>query len=204
MTDGAEWDRVRDRLYSEIVVIRDTWRQYQFLFATGPERVTMLNHCAGWFFGTVQRTFLREVILGISRLTDPAKNRAQANLTVRALLDDPYFRTRRRFFGPLSSRIDTAVKAATDVRTHRHKYIAHLDHGVAIGKSATPVPGLKLESVSQALGAIEDAFKYHSSRVRKVDSSFGLDALRSVESVILILEQSDRWRRFMALDPEDR
>ena len=49
----------------------------------------MLNACARWFFALTQRVLLREVLLGISRLTDSVKTGRFDNLVIGSLLQDP-------------------------------------------------------------------------------------------------------------------
>jgi hypothetical protein len=77
---------VRNKLFDEIVLLTDLWTQYNVLFMTSRETVDRLNDHARWFFRTVQRTFVHELILGISRITDPAASLGRKNVTLAALL----------------------------------------------------------------------------------------------------------------------
>lgn len=76
---------------NELVVTHDVWEQYTYLFNDSPDRIRMLNACARWFFGTTQRVMMREVVLGISRLTDPPTTGKFPNLVLSSLLTDPVF-----------------------------------------------------------------------------------------------------------------
>jgi hypothetical protein len=108
MLTAEEFDASRKRLWDEIVMLHDVWDQYEELFAHSSERVRMLNACAGWFFNLTQRVLLRETILGISRVTDPAKTRAFDNLALEFLLRDPALSRQPEVEGDLRAAITKA------------------------------------------------------------------------------------------------
>src|SRR5687767_2404941 len=91
--DSSIWDdasvvELRNLLYHELALQVDLWKQYQHLYMSSPQRVTLLNEHAKWFFATVQRAYLNELILGISRLTDPSSDSHGKNVVLEALLSD--------------------------------------------------------------------------------------------------------------------
>ena len=86
---GKAFADTRTRIWNEIVSLHDAWAQYRYLFNESNERVQLLNTCASWFFATTQRLLMREVILGISRLTDPVKFGRFDNLVLSSLLLSP-------------------------------------------------------------------------------------------------------------------
>src|SRR6266566_7380600 len=106
MNDAESFDARRKRLWDELVILHDAWAQYSFLFNESQERIELLNACARWYFGTTQRLLMREVILGVSRLTDPPKTGKHANLVLASLLDDPSIDKHRGLRGEL----DKAIK----------------------------------------------------------------------------------------------
>jgi hypothetical protein len=198
---APEFDESRKRLWDEIVMLHDVWDQYEELFAHSPDRVRMLNACAGWFFNLTQRVLLRETILGISRVTDPAKMRAFENLTLEFLLRDPALADLPVVEADLRAAITKAVEAATSIRKHRNKYIAHLDRRTAIGTPDEPLPGLPRGSLEAAIKAIEDAYQVHSQRVRDSHTFFDVGAPLGAKALLKILESSERWRLYRELRP---
>ena len=131
---------LRKRLCDELVYLRDTWTQLSSLFATSDEVISVLNATAPSFFAGVRRVYMREVLLAISRLTDPARVSGRDSLTIRALLEDPAVDSFPGLRGELTDAIDGAVAAAAPARAHRNKYIAHLDNATAIGALPQPLP----------------------------------------------------------------
>jgi len=196
---AAEFWTTRDMLSRELALLHSAWDEYQYLFASGTERVKMLYACARWFFGTTQRLLVREVLLGISRLTDAPASGKQENLTIAALLRDPALRGQRNAQARLKRRIATAKRIAAPIRTHRHKAIAHLDHAVLVAKTADPLPRLPLATVTKALGALEAAYNEHGRSIYHTDSDFAIKSMSSAHALVRILEESERWKRFKVL-----
>jgi hypothetical protein len=195
MPTAEEFDTWRKRIWDELVWLHDSWEQYKTLFHS-TERVTLLNVCARWYFGSTQRLLLREVILGISRLTDPLEIGGRTNLVIRTLLLDPALNVREDVKNELTQAIQAAVVAAQPFRKHRHKYIAHLDHAVAIGSEDEPLPGLRREEITRVVGLMEAAYNVHGSRIRDSYAMFEMNALGNVDALIAILESSTKWERW--------
>ena len=166
----------------------------------GPERVAMLNACARWFFGSTRRLLIREVLLGIARLTDSPRIGALDNLTVAILLRDPALKGQARVRARLRRRIASAIKIAQPIRTHRNKDIAHLDHALVQGASTVVLPKVPSGTVSKVLRALAAAYNEHGRSVLNTDTSFELRPLGSVDALIRILESSDRWAKVRTLN----
>ena len=144
-------------VWDHLVLLRDLWSQYEYLFMQGPERVALLNGSARWFFYSVQKSYETELVLGISRLTDPPGEGSRANLTIAVILDDPQVEAAGDLRKDLESAIKEAKDAAEILRVHRNKRLAHLDRDVASGK-ADSLPALKLSAFGAALGHLERAY----------------------------------------------
>jgi hypothetical protein len=196
MPTPEEFDSWRIRLWDEIVGLHDAREQYISLFGHSPCRIEILNACAAWFFGVIQRTLFREQILGISRLTDQERTGSKSNLVLRSLLSDPALADRPEVIAELEAAIAAAENAAEPIRTHRHKYIAHLDHAVAIGASDSLLPQLKRGQVDEAVTLIESAYNIHGSRIRDSHAFFSVETSRGAEALVAALETSERWRSF--------
>lgn len=189
------FDDARRRLWNELVGVHDSWYQYEVL-GESPERAAMLSACAGWFFGLVQRLLLREVLLGLSRLTDNAATGRNTNLVLHTLLQDPALIAHPETARRISDAIATATSAVAPMRVHRHKYIAHLDHAVALGQPGSLPSGVSRETISAAVNLVEEPYRIHSRTIRESEPSFEVSTTGGAPALIRILETSDRWQRF--------
>lgn len=163
--------------------LHDAWAQYRYLFNESNERVQLLNTCASWFFATTQRLLMREVILGISRLTDPVKFGRFDNLVLSSLLFDPALRRRAALRDEIEQAIGAVTADAEHIRVHRNKYIAHLDHATAMGLNGEFIVGLRSADVTSVITRIEAIYNLHNSRVHRAHASFDLSTLGSAKAV---------------------
>lgn len=150
---GDELGGVFHRLYSRLVELHIIWQQYQQLFGANEETLHLLNRTSGLFFKVVQNELWDSVLLGVSRLTDPASTGNKKNLTIQSLpplLLDPTLRVE------LEVLIDQAITAATFAREHRNKRIAHQDHDYASDRDAYPLSGISRQKVEEMLEAIRN------------------------------------------------
>jgi hypothetical protein len=187
-------EQTRRRLNDEIAMVRNTWDQFAILFHSGRQRTEILNACAPWFFGLTQRVFLREVILGISRLTDPPTQQGHSNLVIKLLLDDPEVDRHRGLRRRLETAIDRAHVLAAPIRKHRDKYIAHLDHRTAVRDPLAVLPGVRYAAFAATIRAIERAYNVHGRAVHDSDTSFSMTPMGDASALMRALETSERWR----------
>jgi hypothetical protein len=139
---------------------------------------------------------MREVILGVSRLTDPPKTGKHANLVLASLLDDPSIDKHAGLSKELDKAI-TKIKAdAAPIRHHRDKYIAHLDEGTAVEATNNPLPGIKKGLIRQIIDDMGKVYNTHGSKTRDSHAFFELSALGSAQSLVEILENSERWAKW--------
>lgn len=203
MTDRSGFGATRERLWNEIVLVNDAWAQYQHLYGSSSERVQILNGCARWFFALTQRALLREVILGISRLTDRVRSGSFDNLVIGCLLLDPAVDQYEGLRAELASAVQLAVSAASDVRAHRNKYIAHLDHATALGSPDAPLPKLPRAGITVAIDALGTAYNLHGKRIHSSHAFMDLQPLGGADALVRALESSERWRLLQTLQKSE-
>jgi hypothetical protein len=181
-------------IWDQLVLLNNAWHTYTVLYEGLENMDALLDRSARWFFRSHHRLLVREILLAISRLTDPESTSRNRNLVLATILQDPGLDNHPEVRGRLRVEIDSLVRAAEPVRRHRHKYIAHLDHETAMGNAAPPPPVSRqtLEEIIRRAEAI-----YHEySLVLGSDVSFELAALGNAEQLIRKLEDAERWARY--------
>ena len=209
--DPEAYEAARKRLWDDLVQLNDHWHQYVTLYASEPETVDLLNKHARWFFGSLQRSLIRDLILGISRLTDGPGSGDRTNLVLTELLRDPKLTAHPELAQELTARIEAVRKRATPVREHRHKYIAHRDHAVALGRTEDLLPAIRRDLMEGLLLEMIAIYELHGLRLHETSYVFELAALGSVEALVTSLKRADLWRahdlaekrRMLGLPPED-
>ena len=193
--NADEFKLARKRVWNELVALHDTWAQYEYLFTESDHRIRLLNCCASWFFGTTQRVLMREVILGVSRLTDRPTMGPHTNLVITSLLDDPALPQDPELADELRRACDRLKLQVDPIRKNRDKYIAHLDFEAAVRPTEDLIPGIQKGLIGSVIRDLANIYNLHGTRVLKQQTSFRLEPDGSPRNLIGILERSDEWKQ---------
>jgi hypothetical protein len=148
---GPELGRLYHRLWNECAWIHWKWSEFNELFGENPKRIELLNECAPQFFSLIQQSLWEDILLTISRLTDPATSPGRKqNLSLTALTQ--FVAT--EICPELQSLIETAAQKAAFARDWRNRRIAHRDLNVALQQSSTPLAPATRAGVRECLAAI--------------------------------------------------
>ena len=120
------------------------------------ETMDLLNSCASYFFANVQRTFTDSVLLDICRLCDPHMEGKNENLSIGTLLnagtdvcsDD---KVRLAYLNEVDGLILTLQSHAINIRTVRHKRIAHSDLPTALRRPDAALPSVPKASIEASI-----------------------------------------------------
>jgi len=143
---------------------------------------------------------MREVILGVSRLTDGPTTGRYTNLVITSLLDDPALREDPGLAGELSRACGQLKLDVDPIRKNRDKYIAHLDFEAAVRPTEDLIPGIQKGLIASVIRDLEKIYNLHGTRVLEQQTSFALDPGGSSRSLIGILEGSDEWKQCQEFD----
>lgn len=166
-------EQVYDALRIEVTWLHGRWICYRQLFAGSPERIDMLNECASVFFLIIQDVLLDEVMLSLSKLTDPAKTGKNENMSLEQLqtlleaYGDAIHASKSRLI------LDKLHDQCAPFRNWRDKQLAHLDLHTSMKSSPNPLPGVSREMIGGALSTVRDylnAIEQHYN-----DSEYGYE-----------------------------
>lgn len=136
-----------------VVALWTDWLLYQQLFGS-EARVSLLNDSGGHLFHVIQHSMLDRLLLGLSRLTDPAENKKkQANLSLVRLVDElqqhPELRDR------MSQLLSQICESVSVIREHRNKRIAHADLA-SLTEPEKALQGYQIDDVERALKQVAE------------------------------------------------
>ena len=126
------------------------------------ERVKLLNAIGGGLFWDVQQMSWSDLLLRLTRLTDPPKSAGRKNLTLRRLPDLCEEQDLRE---KVSGLVCEAVRAADFARAWRNQRISHSDLARATDPSVEPLPRADLKKVKAALDAVHAVLNAISKRL---------------------------------------
>lgn len=145
-------------------------KEYRVLFSDH-DVVELLNAAGGGFMWDVQQVLWHDLLLHVTRLTDPATMGPHRNLSVQALppyCERPELQTD---YPELQTEVQTlvnrAVAAAEAPRDWRNRRISHTDLGLAIDPDADSLASTSLRQVQAALDAVHAVIQTIVNRVVK-------------------------------------
>jgi len=152
------------QLHTRLIELHIVWQQYRQLFAGTTGTIELLNRTAGLFFKIVQDELWDSVLLGISRMTDPATTKHNKNLTINAL---PLL-IKNNF--PLRLEVEElcqhAVHVSSFAREHRNKRIAHQDHAYYANRKTSELSGISQKLIEDMLKALRDTLNRIDGELR--------------------------------------
>ena len=162
---------ILDRLVSHWALGTLRLREFRYLFDESEDRVNLLNVITGGaFLYDVQQIFWDDLMLCVTRLTDPPKMGRNENLTVGLLTSLPEVQSNQALCREVKRRVDAAIQSAEPCREYRHKRISHLDLQLEIeAEQMKPVLRADMVAVKAALDGIHGCLSAVSMKLLHVE-----------------------------------
>jgi len=183
-----------DVLLTEILVLQRRILVNKELFGTNKEIVELLNKTSGNFFYLVQTGLIENIILGISRLSDPAQTLGKRNLSFSGIIDlieDVNLKKE------LELQLEWYLKKTTEIfKNWRSKKIAHIDYDVALANAILSNPNT-IQNLDIAITSIRQFYNtiyqhYYGSKM-----VFGFPGNSSTKGILVSLEQGKLLREYL-------
>jgi hypothetical protein len=193
---------VYSALRREIQEIHVRWKLYSQLFAKSQLRIDLMSETAVTFFFRIQYILLDDVLMGIARMTDPAKSRGNKNLSVNALRDRlslDGFEGVAEMVGQRISELESQIEL---FRQHRHKRIAHSDLETRLRSSESALLGISRAQIEHVLGVL--AAVLNDVQIYFEDSSTGYEHVvtqNDADTLVEAMKYACVFRQFMIDDP---
>lgn len=118
---------VFDALWQEVVGLHTRWIIFKQLYATDENRVALLNKVAGTFFAHLQGILIDDIILCLSRLTDPPQFGKRENLALEQLIEKLDPAKHSPLAASLKQQLQNLQEVCKPFRQNRNRRIAHSD-----------------------------------------------------------------------------
>ncbi len=197
---SAESEAVLTALHGYITDVHQEWKTLIELFGSGDKKARLLSRTASGFFDTVYWALLRDVLLGIARLTDPLKTGRQDNLVLERLLKLPEVVADATLCTTATKQFEEVKEQAKPFRDYRHKYLAHLDLLTSV-QVTDATAGIKREHVEPMLASIAKMFNTVDGPVRDRYVLFDRVAtLRGTDHLLVALEDAEAFAELPSRD----
>lgn len=185
-----------ERLQEDTLWLHAKWKVFSQLFGTSEKRIAILNDFAPDFFQIVHDGLIYDVLLTMTRLTDPAEVLKKENLTLDRLLLLLKQQGAKEFIDGLERELKALQAECQPFRTIRNRSIAHNDLGTALDYHPDPLPGVSREMIENALKRFRKILNDVESYVDGNQTEYEKSNLRGDgDSMIRYLKEAKAYRQ---------
>jgi AbiU2 len=186
---GSSLGDLYNALSDELTLRFWRWQQFTALYATKPERLELMNRAAPYFFWIAQAMFWDDALLGIARLTGPARTAGHDNLSFERL---PSL-VPNVLASTVTDLVDTLKGRAAFAIEWRNRRIAHHDLALALNRSAAPLPPASREKVDTAHQAMASVLNAVSKHFMDTTTAYHWDvSVHGAESLLFVVRDGLR------------
>src|SRR5271157_1437930 len=189
-----------NELKNQVVWLHTKWENYRQVFGTS-EKLKLLDECAHAFFLIIHNALIDDVLMSLSKLTDPAGKKTKKHLSFEKLQKRVKKNCDHELASQLQAKLDDLKKKSEVIRTHRDKRLAHLDSEVAMKQ------GLNLDKISVKM--VEEALALAGEYMNALEGHYypteflyegGISSYGDGDALVAILKDGLRLKELVRLD----
>ena len=160
---NSDLENVLNAVYDQVKLLSYRWKIFCQLFDSGQDNVDVLNKSGSNVFELFQRLALDDVMMSLSKLTDPEGVGGKENASVKNLLAKA-----SAHLEPASNAEIEALMAKLDghvenLRKHRHKVLAHADLRHAF--TACALPAVTYDDLENSMATLQSIISKIASEI---------------------------------------
>jgi hypothetical protein len=140
-------------LWKELTWLHIKWEEFKTLYGTSEEEFALMNAVAPNFFGRLEQILWGDLMLHISRLTDPPRSAGKPNLSLNQL---PLLIIEPDLKAEVESLVTAAVARSAFARDWRNRHLAHSDLEHTKAPSLHSLAPASRQDVTEALAEIRE------------------------------------------------
>ncbi len=174
-------------LQNEFIFLFQKFRHFKELFMKDESRIELLNKAAPFFFFTLQKVLLDDLVMNISRFTESEKQRKFKNATVKGFINRF---DRNQLNHDIMKKFNTSLKSANNLNDWRDKRVAHRDFEIHVNSKTISID---YHEVEECISDLENLMKALYSHFFKSD--FMYDFFSPVGGAMTLLNHLDYAQR---------
>ena len=140
-----------EKAQQELTHLYYRWIMFVQMFGGNAHRIDVINRTSSNLLMEFHWLVLDNMVLSLSKLTDPAGMRGNSNLSLPYLIDEIEKTDKKDIVPELKATLEELNAAVEHFRKIRNKRIAHNDLAVVLGGDESTLPGVSRADVNNAL-----------------------------------------------------
>ncbi|MBP6446501.1 MAG: hypothetical protein KA341_06825 [Saprospiraceae bacterium] len=191
---SEDLNKALEALLNEILILHKRFEIYKDLFGTNEEYVSLLNKTSGTFFYLVQSGFMENIILSISRLSDPEEMNGYKNLSLKGLIS---LIDNENLINELNLQVKWYTTKTTEfLKAWRSKKVAHLDFDTAMSKAKLK-NDITIQNLELAISSVRQFYNTIYNHYYGSKMVFGSNGDSTSKSLLTSLEQAKILREYI-------
>jgi|SRR5271157_4471436 len=151
-----------NELKNQVIWVHTKWENYRQLFEASDTRLRLLNKCAHAFFLIIHNALIVDVLMSLSKLTDPAGKRKRKTLSFEQLQKQVKKNGDWGLASKLSEILGKLKEKSEEIQNYRNKRLAHLDLDITLKRAKLDNITVKMiEEVLALAGEYMNAIEGH-------------------------------------------
>ena len=194
MPDNTQ--KMLEFLRTEVITLELYWHMFRQLYDAGPEVANLLHETAGIFFGGLRIMSLDNIVLRITKLTDPAKQGKYENAALYSLVAeiDP----NNGLWSEINSKLKVLSNTCVRLRDIRDKIVSHHDAKTKLGKST--IASAPKKDFEDAIQLSKDVFNM-ACKALVIDEKYHLHEVvyqGTADELLRRLRESEKYRELIS------
>ena len=141
-------------LEKKVTVIFYRWKMFKQLYSNDPAIIELLNKASSLVFSELQSLMFANIILSISKLTDPAAMKGNKNISIGYMIKTIFESGNVELSNELTANLEELKVLTKKFKKLRDKQIAHSDLDFEKGKESVQISPILATDIDTALDKI--------------------------------------------------
>jgi len=160
---NSDLENVLKAVNDQVILLSYRWKIFCQLFDSGQDNIDVLNKSGSNVFELFQRLALDDVMISLSKLTDPEGVGDKENASVRNLLAKASAHLKLESNAEIEALMAKLDGHVENLRKHRHKVLAHADLRHAL--TACALPAVTYDDLENAMATLQSIISKIASEV---------------------------------------
>lgn len=140
---GHEQGKLFNSIQNEFILLVEKFKHFKELYMTDESRIQVMNKTAPFFFYSLQRILLDDLVMNISRLTENEVNRKFRNATLKGFIRSF---DKERLSPEIFQDFNKCLKSVQRLNDWRDKKVAHRDFDIHVNNEVINLKYIEVEN----------------------------------------------------------
>ena len=154
-------EKIYEGIDKDVTWLHGKWKIYRQLYGTSQENIDLLNYSASTVFRVLQRVLYNDILLSLSRLTDPKTSFNKENRSLELLISRIDSSKHENLVSSMKVMLKVLRDQCEPFRIQRNKKIAHTDLDTAL--KVRSIPGVSRKQIGDALSTLSDLMNEYNN-----------------------------------------